>query len=100
MLEFRIVEQIGEGTPFSLWSFKSYEQCYLKLIDLIHDCKTSVKKEYYVINEFYNNEYPPFLSDIRKFKIECREVDDWVIYNPDVKSNNKNKIVQFRRNLS
>ena len=97
MLEFRIIEQIGDSKPFSLWYFKTYEQCYLKLLELIDDCRDTVKKEYYVLNEFYKNEHPPFLSNIRKFKIECREVEEWFKYEPDVKA--KNKVIPFRREV-
>ena len=80
MKEYRIVIQRGKGTPYSNWTFKTFEACYSKLLDLIEQQSTNVKKEYYVINNFYKNPYPAFLSDIVKYTIECREVTSWKVY--------------------
>lgn len=85
MLEFRIVTQHGNARPFSLWTFNSFEACYCKLYEFIQDKKTHVSPEYYVINDFYDNEYPPFLNDITKYKIECREVENWELYSKNKK---------------
>lgn len=85
MLGFRIVTQHGTARPFSLWTFTSFDACYCKLLEFIQNKSEQSRPEYYVINDFYNNVYPPFLNDITKYKIECREVENWELYSKNKK---------------
>lgn len=96
MKEFRIVVQNGKAQPYSLWTFQTYEACYLKLIELINDKKKSVKNEYYVINDFWKNEFDPFYADITKYKVEVREVKEWQTFGKKIKYNhNDNKVINL-----
>lgn len=94
MKEYRIVMQAGNATPYTDYQYyKTFEQCYFYLLRHI-DCKCrSGTKPYYVENDFYDNKYEPYLSDIFKFRIEERDVDDWVIYEKikNTKKINENK---------
>ena len=92
MQEFRILRQNGTGKPFSLWTFSSFEACYCQLLELIEDCSNCVCKDYYVFNDFYENEFFP--SANYKFKIECREVGKWRTYVTEENKNNK-KIIKI-----
>lgn len=91
MLEFRIVIQNGNARPYSLSTYPTFEACYSQLVQLIHDKSTQVRHEYYVLNDFYNNTYPPFLGDITKYKIEWREVAEWNIYKKENEQENNKK---------
>lgn len=88
MEEYRIVVQNGSGKPYSVWTFDNFDSCYYKLLDMIRSQCTWSNKEYYVFNDFYNNEYPPFVN-ARKYTIEHRKVSDWKIYK-EKKQKNKN----------
>lgn len=93
MQEFRILRQNGTGQPFSLWTYSSFEACYCKLLELVADCSSCVHKDYYVLNDFYENEF--FLSAYYKFKIECREVGKWKSYALEKNNKKSNKIVKI-----
>ena len=95
MLEFRLVVQNGDARPYSLWTFPNFEACYVKLIEIIQNKSTCVRPEYYVINEFYKNTYQPFLKDITKYTIECREVTEWVLYKKENEKNNKKSNIVY-----
>lgn len=92
MKEYRIIKQIGDSKPYSFRTFSSFEECYFELLRLIDLQKENVRKEYYVTNDFYNNEYPPFFKNITIFTIEERSVNSWKLY----KQNKNNKIINFR----
>ena len=77
-MEYRIVTQKGRAKPYSLWTFNTYEACYLKLMELIQQHNSMVQKEYYVTNENFENEYPAFLADITKYTIQCRSVEEYI----------------------
>lgn len=85
MKEYTIIVQYGSGKPFQLYTYNSFESCYCALLSIINTNRS--KKEYYVINDFYKNEYTPFLKDITKYTIKVRDVTEWEIY-----SNNMKKI--------
>ena len=90
MKEYRIVTQHGNAKPYSLWSFKTYEACYLKLMEIIQSKKSSISNEYYVLNDFFENKYLPF-GNITKYRIEVREITDWRILTEKEKENRNNK---------
>lgn len=95
MREYRIVIQHGNARPYSLWTFKTYEACYLKLMEFISAKKDAVNDKYYVLNDFYENKHIPF-GDITKYKIEIRETTEWKILTEKEKEiKNNNKIIYF-----
>lgn len=96
MKEYRIVVQKGNCRPYSLWTFKTFDDCYIKLLELINLQSMNVKKEYYVINNFFDNQYVPFLNDITKYTIECREVTEWRKYEKEKRHNKStNKVISL-----
>lgn len=98
MEEFRLVEQVGDGKPFSIHIFKNFNDCYMYLLKLIKLQQGSVRKKYYVTNSFFKNKYPPFVEGIKKYTIEVREVDTWREY-VEEKSSNKSidkKVIPFK----
>ena len=78
MKEYTILIQNGNAKPFTLHTFNDFELCYCKLLEMINTDK--VRKEYYVLNDFYKNEYVPFLNNITKYTIKVRDVSEWEIY--------------------
>lgn len=99
MEEYRIVQQIGNSKPYSLYTFNNFNDCYLHLLNLIQIQQSSVRKKYYVTNSFFNNKYPPFLDGIVQYTIEVREVNEWKEYKEEkVASKNLNKkVLPFRK---
>ena len=96
MKEFWLVIQHGNAKPYSLWTFSTFEGCYSKMLEFIFYKKKSVRPEYYVLNDFYKNEYQPFLADITKYKIEVRDVNDWkILHEKEKSSRNDNKIINL-----
>ena len=97
MYEYRIVIQHGQAKPYSLWSFNTYEACYFKLMEFINDRKHSARKEYFVENDFFENEYPAYIDGITRYRIEFRDVSKWEILSQKIKSkrNENNKIVNL-----
>lgn len=96
MKEYRIMQQIGEGKPFFFFTYHDFNIAYLELLKLIKMHQDDIKKEYYVLNDFYDNKYPPFLPDIKKFWIEEREVDSWVMCTKDKQEKKNSKIIKMR----
>lgn len=98
MKEYRIVVQNGNAKPYSLWTFSSFDCCYVKLLEFIQDKSTQLRPEYYVINSFYKNKYPALLGTITTYKIECREVTEWNLYSKEVEEKRENsKIIYFNK---
>lgn len=98
MEEYRIVKQIGDSKPYSLYIFNNFNDCYMYLLKLIDIQQTSVNKKYYVTNSFFKNKYPPFINGIIRYTIEVREVDSWKEYKESKtssKSINK-KVIPFK----
>lgn len=93
MLEYRIIRQNRNGKPFSLWTFDNFEACYCKLLDMINNTGDCFSKDYYVFNDFYNNECLP--SALIKFKIECREVGEWKVYSLEKEKESYEKITKI-----
>ena len=92
LLEYRLVIQNGNAKPYSLSTFDNFYDCYCQLLSMISMQSRWIHNEYYVLNDFYKNEYPPFLKDIRKYKIEVREVGTWRIYSSKDKKRNNEKV--------
>lgn len=86
MLEYTIVIQKGKGRPYSLHTFDNFNACYCKLLEMIKTPK--VNMEYYVLNDFYKNEYIPFIDNITKYTIKVRNVSEWEIYSEEQTSDN------------
>lgn len=84
MKEYRIIKQIGNSRAFTLWTFSNFEACYFKLIELINYQSQQVNKDYYVFNDFFENQMPLKENSI-KYWIETREVNEWVLYSNDKK---------------
>ena len=78
MKEYTIIIQHGKGKPFSLHTFDNFDLCYGKLLEMIH--RPKVHMEYYVMNDFFNNKYVPFVDNITKYTIKVRNVSDWETY--------------------
>ena len=62
MKEYTIIIQHGKGKPFSLHTFNNFDLCYCKLLEMINTPKANM--EYYVVNDFFKNEYTPFIDNI------------------------------------
>ena len=98
--EYRIVIQQGGGKPYSLWTFKSFNECYAQLIELIQNQTKNVKKEYYVTNDFFKNEFQPFYNGITKYTIQKRKVNEWETYTKSKEEKaqkEKSNIISFRK---
>ena len=98
MKEYTIIIQHGKAKPFSLHTFNDFDACYFKLLDMINTPKTNM--QYYVLNDFYNNEYPPFIDNITKYIVKVRNVSEWEIYSNSKNSNKRkegssNKIIDL-----
>ena len=78
MKEYTIIIQHGKGKPFSLHTFNNFDLCYCKLLEMINTPK--VNMEYYVLNDFFKNEYTPFVDNITKYTIKVRNVSEWETY--------------------
>lgn len=98
MEEYRIVKQIGDSKPYSLYTFNNFDDCYMHLLNLIEIQQSSVNKKYYVTNSFFKNKYPPFINGIIRYTIEVRKVNNWKEYRKDEnsKKNINKKIIPFR----
>ena len=99
MEEYRLIIQKGECRPYSLWTFSTFDACYFKMLQMINEQQTHVRKEYFVINDFYNNIYPPFLAEITKYKIEYRNVGEWNVYSKKNKMEDKKKDSQINNKI-
>lgn len=77
MLEYRIVTQNGTGRPYSLTTYNNFTQCYAQLLALIAERQDDYTRGYYVLNDFYDNKYPPLFGEVTKYRIERREVEEW-----------------------
>lgn len=93
MIEYRIVRQNNNGKPFTLWTFDTSEACLCKLYDMIKDTGNRFHKDYYVFNDFFENEFLP--SSSVKFKIECRQVGDWKTYSEKPYKKTSEKITKI-----
>lgn len=92
MKEYRIIKQIGNARAFTLWTFTDFNACYFKLIELINNQSLQVNKNYYVFNDFFDNQME-LTEDSIKYWIETREVDNWVLYSQNAK--HKNNVFRF-----
>lgn len=97
MKEYRIVQQIGEGKPYSLEVFKSFESCYAHLLFLIEEQQTHVNKKYFVQNSFFKNKYPEFTQNIKIYRIECRDVGNWLMLNEKIENGLHTNLVPFNK---
>ena len=94
MKESTILLQNGNAKPYTLHVFHNFDSCYCKLLEMINTDK--VQKEYYVLNDFYKNEYMPFLPNITKYTIQVRDVTEWEIYSTEKHSlKTTKKIINF-----
>ena len=96
MKEYRIIQQHKNGRPFSLWIFDSFDACYSQLLVLLENTGDYFHKDYYVFNDFFNNQFTPDASE--KFKIEVRDVGAWKTYSAEeevLKQNYNNKIIKI-----
>ena len=87
MKEYTIIIQHGKGKPFSLHTFNNFDLCYCKLLEMINTPK--VNMEYYVLNDFFKNEYTPFVDNITKYTIKVRNVSEWETYSQTKHSYNQ-----------
>ena len=96
--EFRIVKQVGNSKPYSLYTFSNFNDCYVHLLELIQNQQRCVNKKYYVTNAFFKNKYPAFVDGIITYTIEVRKVEEWNKYIEDNSNYRKeNKIVYLAR---
>ena len=94
MKEYRIITQYGKGKPFSLETYTNYEICIIKLNEYIERQK-QLDRKYFVLNNFFENEFQ-LDYDTTKYKIECREVEEWTELGK-TKKENKGKILSFEK---
>ena len=93
MKEFRIIQQHRNGKPFSPWTFNNFESCYSQLLILIENTGNYFHRDYYVFNNFYENEFTTSASE--KFKIEVRDVGAWETYEKEEQIKNSKKIIKI-----
>ena len=95
MQEYTILIQKGKGHPYTLYTYNDFDVCYAKLLDMINTPK--VNMEYYVLNDFYKNEYIPFIDNITKYTIKVRNVSEWETYSEKKHSHNlkRNNVINL-----
>lgn len=93
MKEYRIIKQHRNAKPYSLWTFNTFEACYLQLLTLIESTGNYFHRDYYVFNDFYKNEFTTEASD--KFRIEVRDVGEWETYSEEKPQKSYNKIIKI-----
>ena len=91
------MEQIGKGKAFCNDVFYDYNSCYDCLTKYIEYRKTCVNNKYYVLNDFFENEYELIFDNMHKFVIEVREVQKWDTYSKYKKS--KNNLYFFTKTI-
>ena len=84
--EYRIIRQHGKAKPYTLWTYNSFEACYQKLLELISTSGNRFGTDYYVYNDFFENEHTKEATD--KYMIECRDVGEWIRYSEKENVNN------------
>lgn len=95
MKEYRVMQQFGDGRPFYYLTFKTFEGAFSELLRLIALHKQGVNKKYFVLNDFYKNEFPSLLNDMYKLWIEYREVDEWKMSTGKEKENKKSNNIVY-----
>ena len=103
MVEYRIVVQNGSARPYPLITHYNFTQCYMQLLEIIEGRSSFIHPEYYVLNDFYDNKYPPLFGDVTKFKIERRDVEEWKMCSeenePSLQKPKKNKLNTKKSNV-
>lgn len=99
MKEYCIYQQIGDGCPFILQNYSTFNQAKQSLLNIISDFDYK-RKIYYIDNDFYENKYILGLPKQFYFQIQVREVSDWINADDFNKNNitkekNKCKIINF-----
>ena len=83
MKEYSIYFIIGGGVPYNLHTFKSIEDCKIRVYNMINEYKEK-KKLFYLDNDFYENEFKLDLVLNNRngvyFKIIEREISTWCEY--------------------
>lgn len=89
--KYRITIQQGLAMSYSLFEYNNLYECIKKLKELIKDEKENERK-YYVLNNFYKNEYE-YIEPIKKFSIEELINNKWVLFKKSEEAypENKNK---------
>ena len=98
MKEFCIYKQVGSATPYRVESYPTFEKAKESLLIMISDFDYR-RKIYYIDNDFFDNKYPPYLSNSIYYQIQVREVTEWKqfkFYENTFEKNNC-KILKFRK---
>lgn len=102
-MNFRIVKQYGLAKPFVLNEFNNFDECLKSLYNYIDIQKDCFDYKYYVLNNFYKNEYS-YLEPIVKFSIEELKNNEWVLFqnenNENIDYNNNSKIYNINININ
>ena len=89
MLEFAIRKRYGEGKPFILSSYSTYDEA-LNSVYIMVDYEKERGRPYFCNIDFFNNDFPCYIGGLYLEIIE-RNVTDW-----QVSKIIKNNVVKFR----
>ena len=95
MQEYTIKIKCNGGTPYFLYNYKSFNECYAHLIDMII-LEEERGRPYFVDNNFFNNKYKN-CTNLKYFKILVRDVSEWFDYDENNSKNEKNNIIYFNK---
>ena len=88
MQEFTIKVICNGGTPYFLHNYKTFNDAYVHLLDMI-SLEEERGRQYYVDNSFFKNKYQ-YVGKLKYFKIFVRDVSEWFDYDFYNKENFKN----------
>lgn len=92
--EYTIFIQCKNGRPYNICVFKTFQEAMSSLNNMI-DLERERNRPYYVLNDFYDNEYPCSLGG-KVYCVKERTVSDWENYSSEHKFNNYyNNVYQF-----
>ena len=93
--EYTIYITTKTGMPYSLITFKTFQEC-LNSLDGMISLEKERHRPYFVLNEFFENEYPTYIGG-KIFCIKKRTVTNWETLEeiPGTRTHKKNNIIQF-----
>lgn len=98
MQEYTIKIICNGGTPYYLNNYKTFNDAYVHLLDMI-SLEEERGRQYYVDNSFFKNKYQ-YVGKLKYFKIFVRDVSEWFdydLYNQNLKNNFNSNIYYFNK---
>lgn len=94
--EYTILCIIDKGPPFTTRIFKSFQDAYNNLMEMI-ETEEKRNRTYYVDNDFYENKYQIGVHK-KYFSIQERQITTWTKYKEEkTTEKNKDNLVLFRK---